>query len=203
MLWVFYDCVLRFGRKSLIYPLPVSAELHKEDACSSRTNPSLVLGWEWMFSFGQGLSTASSKSSFPELENQRQLLKDNILISVKAPQLNVCTWLPAGERVCKLRTSAAVKHCRFASANRVGLLYWAKQWSWTHTSRAPSCTSCGRWGKKWHQAGFANRLEASLLASVLSQCKSVHADTCCICLYECEQVKWRCLAVLSHQQWCI
>lgn len=101
-----------------------------------------------MFSFGQGLSTASSKSSFPELGNQREFLKDNIFISVKAPRLKVRVRLPADEHGCELRSSVAMKRRRFALANRVGLGYRAKQWARTHASRAPACTSCGRLGKK-------------------------------------------------------
>lgn len=41
------------------------------------------------FRLGRG-SALPSKSSFPEMENRRQLLKDNVFSSVKAPQLNVC-----------------------------------------------------------------------------------------------------------------
>ena len=47
----------------------ISAELHTEDACSSHSNSGWAFGWELMHLFGQELSTAPLKSSFPELGN--------------------------------------------------------------------------------------------------------------------------------------
>lgn len=121
-------------------PSRSSPSLRKEDAGSSCSNSGSFLGGErGCFHWGGGSAQASSKSGFPELENQKEFFKDNIFIPVKALQLNVCIWLPADERICKLRSLVAVKRRRLVLANREGLVYLAK-----HPSRAPSCTSCGR-----------------------------------------------------------